>query len=80
MPFTNTSAAAYGLLAMHAMDMYRTQPHSQTPAPSVGLTAAGWRVVAYVAGTNTLLPRGIRGPLQMTADSLLRICREECRG
>jgi hypothetical protein len=25
MPFTNTEAAAYGLLAMYAMDMYRVQ-------------------------------------------------------
>lgn len=67
MPFTNTSAAAYGLLAMHAMDMYRAQPASLTPAPSAGLTAAGWRVAAYVTGTDTVLPRGIRGPLQMAA-------------
>ncbi len=25
MPFTNTTAAFYGLLAMHAMDMYRAR-------------------------------------------------------
>jgi triacylglycerol lipase len=67
MPFTNTSAAAYGLLAMHAMDMHRAQPNSQTPDPAAGLTAAGWRVVAYVTGTDTVMPRGVRGPLQLAA-------------
>jgi triacylglycerol lipase len=67
MPFTNTIAAAYGLLAMHAMDMYRTQPHSPTPAPAAGLTAAGWQVVAYVTGIDTVLGRGVAGPLQLAA-------------
>jgi hypothetical protein len=67
MPLTNTRAAAYGLLAMHAMDMYRTQPGSPTPSPAAGLAAAGWTVIAYVSGTDTVLPRGVRGPLQMAA-------------
>jgi triacylglycerol lipase len=65
MPFTNTTAAAYGLLAMHAMDMYRSQLHSLTPAPAAGLTAAGWQVVAYVTGTDTVLRKGVAGPMQM---------------
>ena len=65
MPFTNTTAAAYGLLAMHAMDMYRAQLHSLTPAPAAGLTAAGWQVVAYVTGTDTVLRRGVAGPMQL---------------
>jgi triacylglycerol lipase len=65
MPFTNTTAAASGLLAMHAMDMYRMQLHSLTPIPAAGLTAAGWQVVAYVTGTDTVLRRGVAGPMQM---------------
>ena len=67
MPFTNTTAAAYGLLAMHAMDMYRAQLNSLTPTPAAGLTAAGWQVVAYVTGTDTVLRRGVAGPMQMAA-------------
>jgi hypothetical protein len=31
MPFTNTEAAAYGVLAMYAMDMYRVQEDPLTP-------------------------------------------------
>jgi hypothetical protein len=53
--FTNTAAAAYGLLAMHAMDMYREAPGSLTPAPTAGLTAAGWTILAYITGKDSLL-------------------------
>jgi hypothetical protein len=67
MSFTNTKAATYGLLAMHAMDMYRARPGSPTPEPAAGLAAAGWTVVAYLIGTDTVLPRGVRGPLQRAA-------------
>lgn len=67
MPFTNTNAAAYGLLAMHAMDMYRAEPNSLAPAPAAGLTAAGWTVVAYATGTDTVLPPGVRGPMRLAA-------------
>ena len=70
MPFTNTTAAAYGLLAMHAMDMYRAQLHSLTPVPAAGLTAAGWQVVAYVTGTDTVLRRGVAGPMQMAGTTI----------
>jgi triacylglycerol lipase len=70
MPFTNTSAAAYGLLAMHAMDMYRAQPGSPTPPPAAGLVASGWNVVGYVVGTDTALPRGVPGPLRMAAQTV----------
>jgi triacylglycerol lipase len=62
MPFTNTTAAAYGLLAMHALDMHGAQPTSLTPTPASGLTAAGWTVVAYITGLDTLLNAG---PLQL---------------
>jgi triacylglycerol lipase len=70
MPFTNTGAAAYGLLAMHAMDMYRARPGSLTPPPAAGLVAAGWNVVGYVVGTDTVLPRGVRGPPRMAAQTV----------
>jgi len=62
MPFTNTAAASYGLLAMHAMDMYRMATNSLTPAAAPGLTAGGWTVEAYITGNDTLLPKG---PLQL---------------
>lgn len=62
MAFTNTVAASYGLLAMHAMDMYRTRTSSLTPPAAPGLTAAGWIVAAYIAGRDTLFAKG---PLQI---------------
>ncbi len=68
MPFSNTVAASYGLLTMHAMDMYRTQKQSLTPAPAPGLTAAGWEIVAYVTGQDALFTRG---PLQVLGE---RVC------
>jgi len=58
MPFTNTEAAACGLLAMHAMDMYRLATGSLTPPPAPGLTAAGWTILAYITGKDSLLRKG----------------------
>ena len=58
MPFTNSVAAAYGLLAMHAMDMHRIQPDSLTPDPAPALAAAGWAVVGYVTGKDVLFAQG----------------------
>lgn len=56
MPFTNTQAAACGLLAMYAMDMYRVATSSLTPAPAPGLTASGRTTVAYITGKDSLFP------------------------
>lgn len=58
MPFTNTTAASYGLLAMHAMDMYRSHGGILTPPAAAGLTAAGWTIVGYVTGLDSLVPQG----------------------
>jgi hypothetical protein len=69
MSFSNTKAAAYGLLAMHAMDMYRAQPGSQTPPPPQGLTDSGWNIAGYVVGTDTALPDG-GGPLGLAAQTV----------
>jgi hypothetical protein len=63
MPFTNSTAAANGLLAMHAMDMYRLASDSLRPPAAPGLTAAGWTILAYITGKDSLLPKG---PLQLT--------------
>ena len=63
MPFTNTAAAACGFLAMHAMDMYRVATASLTPPAAAGLTAAGWTILAYITGDDSLLREG---PLQQT--------------
>jgi triacylglycerol lipase len=62
MPFTNTAAAACGLLAMHAMDMYRLAAGSLTPQSAPGLTKAGWTILAYITGKDSLLRKG---PLQL---------------
>ena len=67
MPFTNTAAAACGLLAMHAMDMYRVNTASLTPAPAPGLTAAGWTILAYITGEDTLFRSG---PLQFAGPTV----------
>src|SRR6202008_1567807 len=58
---TNTIAAAYGLLAMHATDMFRVGG-SLTPPPAPGLIAAGGTITAYITGNDTLL---VKGPLQL---------------
>lgn len=69
MQFTNSTAAACGLLAMHAMDMYRANPSSLTPPAADGLTAAGWNIVAYITGLDTPLidtnNQPLAGPLKM---------------
>jgi triacylglycerol lipase len=74
MPFTNTTATAYGLLAMYAMDMYRVQqdplrssrPESLIPPPAPGLAAAGWKILAYITGKDSLLPESpAKGPLPL---------------
>ena len=64
MPFTNTTSAAYGLLAMHAIDMFRVGG-SLTPPAAPGLTAAGWTIRAYITGNDTLFAKG---PLQLKGD------------
>ena len=64
MPFTNTTAAACGILAMHAIDMFRVGG-SLTPPAAPGLTAAGWTIRAYITGNDTLFAKG---PLQLKGD------------
>lgn len=64
MPFTNTTSAAYGLLAMHVIDMFRVGG-SLTPPAAPGLTAAGWTIRAYITGNDTLFAKG---PLQLKGD------------
>jgi triacylglycerol lipase len=55
MPFTDSSVVPYGLLVMHAMDIYRqkTCPPARftTPPPATG----GGTIIGYVMGTDTLL-------------------------
>jgi triacylglycerol lipase len=69
MQFTNSTAAAYGLLVMHAMDMYRADLTNLTPPAAAGLTAAGWNIVAYITGRDTPLidenGAPVKGPLKM---------------
>jgi triacylglycerol lipase len=62
MQFTNTIAASYGLLVMHAMDMYRINTSVLTPPATPGLTSAGWSIAAYITGRDTLFAKG---PLQL---------------
>ena len=59
MPFTNITAAAYRLLGMRVMDMFRVGASSLTPPAAPGLTAAGWTMKAYITGNARCLPRGL---------------------
>ncbi len=57
MAITNSAAAAYGLLVMQAMDIYRVVPGSLTP-PAPALTAAGWTIMGYITGDDSVLREG----------------------
>ena len=66
MPFTNSTAVPYGLLVMHAMDIYRLK--TCPPAPFVAPSAppGGGTIIGYVMGIDTLLldhPQFTPGPL-----------------
>jgi triacylglycerol lipase len=66
MPFTNTTAVSYGLLVMHAMDIYRLK--TCPPAPFIAPSAppGGGAIVGYVMGIDTVLlghPQFTPGPL-----------------
>ncbi|MGD0721559.1 MAG: lipase family protein [Roseiarcus sp.] len=66
MPFTNSTAAGYALLNMHAMDMYRNSPGSLRPQPAPGLTAAGWTILGYITGNDALIRNGPIGLADQT--------------
>jgi len=66
MPFTNSTAVPYGLLVMHAMDIYRLK--TCPPAPFVAPSAppGGGTIIGYVMGIDTVLldhPQFTPGPL-----------------
>jgi len=51
---SNSAAAQYGLLAMHGMDMHRTDIQSFTPSPPKRLTDDGWILLGYILGNDHL--------------------------
>ena len=66
MPFSNSAAAQFGLLAMHAMDMHRTQPDAaNAPFSDPWLEARGWQMIGTLHGRDTIFPVGVKGRLQL---------------
>jgi len=59
---SNSAAAQYGLLAMHAMDMYRADAGSLAPAPPRRLTDDGWILLGHIQGNDHLPFR--KGPIR----------------
>jgi triacylglycerol lipase len=59
---SNSVAAQYGILVMHAMDMYRVDVTCLTPAAPKRLTDDGWRLLGYILGDDHLPFRS--GPIQ----------------
>ena len=59
---SNSVAAQYGLLAMHAMDMYRADKENLTPPTPDRLTDEGWVLLGYILGDDHLPFK--KGPIQ----------------
>jgi triacylglycerol lipase len=76
MPFTNSTAVPYGLLAMHAMDIYRLK--TCPPAPFIAPSAppGGGVIIGYVMGIDTVLP----GHPQFTPGPLAALGHRVCYG
>ena len=66
---SNSVAAQYGLLAMHAMDMYRVDTQDLTPPPPERLTDDGWILLGYIQGDDHL--PFTKGPIQPSGH---RVC------
>ncbi|WP_158741870.1 lipase family protein [Acidisphaera sp. L21] len=60
---SNAVAAGYGLMVMHAMDIYRVNPANLTPALPPILIAAGWQCLGYIIGNDHLPVKN--GPIQI---------------
>ncbi len=67
MALSNSAAAAYGLLAMYAMDMNRIGGPTR-PAAAPGLEGAGWTLVAYITASDFVFPPN--GPIQLGAETV----------
>jgi hypothetical protein len=56
MPFTDSSVVPYGLLVMHAMDIYRQKTCPPTPFVLPSAPTGGGMIIGYIMGTDTVLP------------------------
>lgn len=66
MPFSNSTAAGFGLLVMHAMDIYRT--HMEVPPaapPDAWLEARGWTLIGTLHARDTAFPKGVKSTIQV---------------
>lgn len=67
MPFTDSSVVPYGLLVMHAMDIYRLKTCPPAPFSAPSPPTGGGTIIGYVVGTDTLLhqhPQSVPTPLR----------------
>jgi triacylglycerol lipase len=67
MPFTDSSVVPYGLLVMHAMDIYRQKTCPPSPVGPPPPPTGGGTLIGYILGTDTILlghPQINTGPLQ----------------
>jgi hypothetical protein len=60
---SNSVAAQYGILVMHAMDMYRVNIKNVTPPPPQRLKDDGWELLGYILGDDHLPFK--KGPIQV---------------
>ena len=60
---SNSVAAEFGLMVMHAMDMYRINITNLTPDFPQALIDAGWKRIGYIIGEDRLPVKG--GPIRV---------------
>jgi hypothetical protein len=71
MPFTDSPVVPYGLLVMHAMDIYRQKTCPPIPVGPPPPPTGGGTLIGYILGTDTILlghPQINAGPLQGLVD------------
>jgi triacylglycerol lipase len=76
MLFTNKTAVPYGLLVMHAMDIYRLKTCPPAPFVPPSSPPGGGTIIGYVLGTDTVLP----GHPQFAPGPLAILGQQVCYG
>ena len=76
MSFTDSSVVPYGLLVMHAMDIYRQKTCPPAPFPAPSAPTGGGTIIGYIMGTDTVLP----GHPQFAPGPLCLLGQKVCYG
>ena len=56
MPFTNSSVVPYGLLVMHAMDIFRLRTCPPAPFSEPSPPTGGGEIIGYILGSDSIVP------------------------